>query len=61
MKACLNKNPAVLNIIESYYLHQTEVVIKAMGHVKPCETVIKTNEYFPPITTLDCKNLHKNN
>ena len=45
----VNKNPAVLNIIESYSLHQTEVdinMIKAMGHA--CKTVIKTNIYFPP-------------
>ena len=55
----LNKNPAVLNIIESYFLHQTEVDIKAMDNA--CKTVIKTNIYFPPITTLDCKNLLKNN
>ena len=53
------KNPAVLNIIESYFLHRTEVDIKAMGHA--CKTVIKTNIYFPPITTLDRKNLLKNN
>ena len=46
-----NKNPAVLNIIESYFLHQTEVDIEAMGHA--CKTVIKTNIYFAPITTLD--------
>ena len=54
-----NKNPAVLNIIESYFLHQTEVDIKAIGHA--CKTVIKTNIFFPPITTLDCENLLKNN
>ena len=30
----LNKNPAVLNIIENYFLHQTEVHIQAMGDVK---------------------------
>ena len=58
-KLYINKNPAVLNIIESYFLHQTEVDIKAMGHA--CKTVIKTNIYFPPITALDCKNLLKNN
>ena len=57
--AITNKIPAVLNIIESYFLHQTEVDIKAMGHA--CKTVIRTNIYFPPITTLDCKNLLKNN
>ena len=54
-----NKNPAVLNIIESFFLHQTEVDIKAIGHA--CKTVIKTNIFFPPITTLDCENLLKNN
>ena len=36
-----------------------EVDIKAMGHA--CKTVIKTHISFPPITTLDCKNLLKNN
>ena len=35
----INKQPAVLNIIDSYFLHQTEVDIKAMGHA--CKTVIK--------------------
>ena len=58
-KQYINKNPAVLNIIKSYFLHQTEVDIKAMGHA--CKTVIKTNIYFPQITALDCKNLLKNN
>ena len=54
-KKSSNKNPAVLNIIESYFSHQTEVDIKAMGHA--CKTVIKTNIYFPSVTTSDCKKL----
>ena len=58
-KSMMNNNPAVLNIIESYFLHQTEVDIKAMSHA--CKTVIKTTIYFSPITTLDRKNLDKNN
>ena len=30
----VNKKPAVLNIIESYFLHRTELYIQAKCHVK---------------------------
>ena len=48
-KIYTNKNHAVLNIIESYFLQQTEADIKAMGHACNCNQnkyICFTNNYF---------------
>ena len=47
-----NKNPAVLNIIESYFFASDFSWYLSNG---PCKIKIKTNIYFQPITILDLK------